>query len=315
MHCPRLDHFVRINNDGTVSRCGHMTGHPRFATLQDMDDSDWLKNAKLDFTKGIFPAECIRCQQTEQVNSESIRLNAIEFDKKQTIQDYLIVGGVLDNVCNSACFTCSETHSTKIGSLKSKNYEILDNSNKFWNLPLHRVVHLDVSGGEPSASKNYRYLLQNIPDSVQSIRINTNCSLIIPEIRNLIERGIHVTITVSLDGIDGVHDFVRWPIKWDKFYDNLMVYKNMGVQNLNTWTTINALNLGDLPNILKFVKENNLDHSYALLHTPKVLNVKYSNSMTVPFKDLIPGQVAVDIDNQFELDKFLKEQNKLRGIL
>jgi sulfatase maturation enzyme AslB (radical SAM superfamily) len=218
-------------------------------------------------------------------------------------------------VCNSACFSCNEQYSTKIGSLKSKTYFAVDNSDKFWQLPLDRVVHLDINGGEPSASKNYRYLLQNIPTNIRSIRINTNCSTVIPEISNLLDRRIHVTVTVSLDGIEDVHDYVRWPIKWDKFYKNLMAYNSLGIQELNTWTTVSALNIGDFDNILKFVKDHNLNHSYALLHDPSVLNVKYTNSKTVPFKDTLPGQIAVDADNQLELDEFITRQNALRGIL
>jgi sulfatase maturation enzyme AslB (radical SAM superfamily) len=221
----------------------------------------------------------------------------------------------LDNVCNSACQTCNENLSTKIGSLKSQDYIRIDNSNRFWSLPLDRVVHLDINGGEPSASKNYQDVLQNIPPNIKSIRINTNCSTVMSEISNLINRGIHVTVTVSLDGIEAVHDYVRWPIKWDKFYKNLMTYKNLGIQELNTWTTVSALNIGDFENILKFVKDHELNHSYALLQDPEVLNVKYSNSNTLPFKDVLPGQVAVDINNQLELDAFIAKQNTLRGII
>ena len=141
MYCPRLDHFVRFNPNGTVSRCGHMINPPEFESLTDMDSSTWLQSIRSNFDKDIFPDECIRCKETEQLNDASIRLNAIEFDKEQTQADYLTVGGVLDNVCNSACQTCNEHLSTKIGSLKSRDYIRIDNHKKFWNLPLERIVH------------------------------------------------------------------------------------------------------------------------------------------------------------------------------
>jgi sulfatase maturation enzyme AslB (radical SAM superfamily) len=314
MYCPRLDHFVRFNTNGTLSRCGHMTRAPEFSSLDEMESSAWLQNIKSSFNNSVWPNECVRCRQTEQINNTSIRLNAVEFDQKQTRQDYLTVGGVLDNICNSACQTCNENLSTKIGSLQSKTYIVVNNSKKFWQLPLDRVVHLDINGGEPSASKNYQEVLQNIPPNIKSIRINTNCSTVISEISHLINRGIDVTVTVSLDGIEATHDYVRWPIKWDKFYKNLMTYKNLGIHELNTWTTVSALNIGDFDNILKFVKDHELNHSYALLQDPAVLNVKYSNANTLPFKDVLPGQVAVDINNQLELDAFIEKQNTLRGI-
>ena len=314
MQCPRLNHFVRFNPDGTVSRCGHMVNPPRFSTLQDMENSNWLLSAKTNLEYGNWPVECIRCHETESVNNTSIRLNAIEFHKKQTLADYLIVGGVLDNICNSGCLTCDENHSTKIGSLLSKTYPIVDNANHFWKLPLERVVHLDINGGEPSASKNYKEILKNPPPNVESIRINTNCSLIIDEVQSLIDRGIHVTVTVSLDGIKEVHDYVRWPIKWDKFYDNLMYYKGIEKLELNTWTTVSALNINNFIAIKQFVAKHQLNHSYAFLHNPDPINVKYENNLTITCKNIFPGIVAIDKNNQEELDAFITNQKALRNI-
>jgi sulfatase maturation enzyme AslB (radical SAM superfamily) len=210
--------------------------------------------------------------------------------------------------------TCDQDHSTKIGSLISKQYPIVDNTNQFWALPLERITHLDINGGEPSASKNYRQVLANLPKNVKSIRINTNCSLVIPELDKIVAQGVKVTVTVSLDGIGPVHDYVRWPIEWDKFYSNLMKYQSMPITELNTWTTVSALNIGDFDNILAFVKEHNLLHSYALLNTPDELNVKYTNTLTLPYQNVIPGQVAVDRNNQIELDKFMTIQHTLRGM-
>ena len=293
MYCPRLDHFVRFNPTGTVSRCGHMVNAPEFDTLEEMDESLWLRNIKLSMHKGLWPVECVRCKETERLTQTSIRLNAIEFDKIQTNPEYLTVGGVLDNVCNSACLTCNENLSTLIGGLTSKTYPIVDNSSKFWDLPLNRVVHLDINGGEPSTSKNYKHILANLPPSIKSVRLNTNCSTVLDELITLADRGVDVTVTVSLDGIGAVHDFVRWPIKWDKFYKNLMVYKTMPVK-LNLWTTVSALNVDDLPNIIKFAREHDIDHSYAYLKLPAELAVENKGT---------PSSLA-----------YIQEQKRIRGM-
>jgi sulfatase maturation enzyme AslB (radical SAM superfamily) len=291
-----------------------MIDPPQFDTLADMETSQWLHDIKLHMEQETWPHECNRCQETESINKTSIRLNAIEFDKQQTQPDYFIVGGVLDNICNSGCITCNESLSTKIGSLKSKTFPIFNNIDKFWKLPLHRVVHLDINGGEPSASKNYKEILQNLPLSIKSVRINTNCSIIIEEIKDLINRDIKVTLTVSLDGIDKVHDFVRWPIKWSHFYKNLLYYKNIDKLDINTWTTVSALNIHNFIKIKQFANKQKLDHSYAFLHSPDPINVKYENSLTLPYKSLFPDLVAIDRNNQLELDNFIKEQKDLRNI-
>ena len=293
MNCPRLNHFVRFNPNGTVSRCGHMVDAPKFNTLEEMDESLWLRDIKLSMHKGLWPKWCERCKQTEQLNQTSIRLNAIIFDQLQKQEDYLSVGGVLDNVCNSACLTCDENYSTLIGGLKSKTYPIVDNSSKFWKLPMDRIVHLDINGGEPSHSKNYKHILANLPPSIKSVRLNTNCSTVLEELIPLAERGTQITVTVSLDGIGAVHDFVRWPIKWEKFYKNLLAYKAMPIQ-LNLWTTVSVLNVDDLPNIIEFAKEHNIDHSYAYLKSPAELAVKNKDT---------PESLA-----------YIQEQKRLRGM-
>lgn len=275
MYCPRLDHFVRFNPDSTVGCCGHMTNSPRFNSYAELQSSDWLVGIKKTMNDEQWPVECHRCKLTEQESNTSIRLDSIKRDQifKTLRTDYLIVGGVLDNVCNSGCLTCNAEHSTKIGGLTSKKYIKINNSDRFWSLPQERIVHLDINGGEPSYSKNYKHLLANLPKNVKSVRLNTNCSTVLEELWDLCDRGIHVTVTVSLDGIGAVHDLVRWPIKWDKFYANLQCYMAMPVR-LNTWTTVSALNVDDLPNILAFVKKEGIEHSYAYLTDPRELAVE-----------------------------------------
>lgn len=317
MQCPRLNHFVRLNHNGTVSRCGHMNNPPRFETLEELDNSQWLKTIISDLSDDKWPNECIRCKTTEELNQTSIRLNAIEFHKNQKKKDYLIVGGVLDNLCNSACQTCTEHLSTRIGSLKGRVIRI-NNINNFWKLPQDRITHLDINGGEPSYSPYYKEVLSNLPPNVESIRLNTNGNIILTELNDIASKGVDVTVTLSFDGISLVHDYVRWPVKWDTLLKNLMTYKSMPVK-LNLWTTVSVLNICDLKNIFDFVKEHNLDHSWALLETPQELNVRFKNKFTVAAKELLKGHpiadmLAIDVDNTKDLDNFINESDLLRKI-
>ena len=102
-----------------------------------------------------------------------------------------------------------------------------------------------------------------------------------------------MTVTVSLDGIREVHDFIRWPIEWDKFYKNLMKYKSMPV-NLNLWTTVSVLNEKQLPEIIAFAKLHGIDHEYAYLKHPAVLDVNNKD--------------------QASIDAYIQKQKQLRGI-
>lgn len=272
MYCPRLDHFVRFNPNGTVSRCGHMVNAPEYALLKDMEASSWLANTKELFKFGTWPAECQRCQEIEVDSPSSIRIHALALDELETQQDYLQVGGVLDNVCNAACQTCSPDCSTRIGALVSNNFPVVNNSKAYWNLPQERIRHLDINGGEPSYSKNYKKILSNLPPNLRTLRLNTNCNIVLEELTEIAQRGIEVTVTVSCDGIGPVHEFMRWPIPWETFYLNLLQYKTMPVK-LNLWTTVSILNVDDLPNIQAFAHEHGIDHGYAYLKHPHELSL------------------------------------------
>ena len=291
MHCPRLNHFVRFNHNGTVSRCGHMINAPQFNNLIEMENSAWLADIRNTMELGQWPSECVRCQETEP---NSIRQYAIHLDSiTQCDTSYLQVGGVLDNLCNAACQSCNENHSTRIGNLTGRSFPIVNNSTQYWSLPQDRIVHLDINGGEPSYSKNYKRILNNLPPNLQTLRLNTNCSTVLTELVDIAHRGIEVTVTVSCDGIGAVHDFVRWPITWQEFYKNLMIYKTMPVK-LNLWTTVSVLNIDDLPNIVAFASEHDIEHSYAYLKEPAELDINNKDKATV--------------------DAYITKQKQLRGL-
>jgi molybdenum cofactor biosynthesis enzyme MoaA len=270
-----------------------MVTPPQYLSLEAMEASSWLANIKELFKFGTWPKECQRCQEIETEHSSSIRIHAIALDKLETHKDYLQVGGVLDNVCNAACQTCTPEYSTRIGALNGKTFPVVDNSNCFWDLPQERIAHLDINGGEPSYSKNYKRLLTNLPPNLRTLRLNTNCNVVLTELTDLATSGIEITVTVSCDGIGPVHEFVRWPIKWETFYKNLMTYKTMPIK-LNLWTTVSILNVDDLPNIQAFAQEHGIDHSYAYLKKP--------------------WELSVDNTDVSARDAYISKQKQLRGI-
>ena len=332
MDCPRLKHYARLNWNGTVGRCGHMVNPKTFKTFDEMESSAWLRAIKDKMQNGVWPDECVRCQETEKLNGHSIRLSAMDRHRILYSQDkeYLIVGGVLDNICNSACISCNENLSTKIGSLKSKDYPRYNNYDKLQTFPLGKIFELDINGGEPSASKNYKKLLQNLPPNVKIIRINTNGSKFIEELPAILEKGVRIIITLSLDGVGGVHDYARWPIRWNKHQIIVKKYLELRERypklcNIDSWTTVSCLNAGDLDNICDYVEELKIGHQYGLLVSPQPMSIEYSNPFTArarekiknskydTVKNLLP-KIASKEDNTKELKQFLSKQDQLRNI-
>lgn len=325
MQCPRLKHFIRLQPSGKIGKCGHMVDAKEFDTVEQLESSVWLKEIENKMQNNIWPSECRRCQQTEEAMNDSIRLKSIKRHKilYPKHKKYLVVGGVLDNICNSACQTCNSKLSTKIGSLHNKKYFKFNNIENFWKLPHDRILEVDINGGEPTTSKNYRAMLDGLRDTVRIVRINTNGSRIIPEVEQLLKQKTMVIITMSFDGIDKTHDYVRWPIKFTNFKKTLNTYKELQKKykllKINFWTTVSALNICDFDNIIKFAKEQKIDHNWAYLNQPDALNVKYKNRFTTTAKTKLQNKevlknVAISKNNQNNLDLYIMKQDYLRKI-
>jgi radical SAM protein with 4Fe4S-binding SPASM domain len=320
MLCPRLQHFIRLNQDGTVGKCGHMVNAKGFDSYEELERSEWLKSLKNTMTQDRWPEECKRCEISEHVKGESIRTKSITRHKMlhPIRKDYLIVGGVLDNVCNSACQTCHSGLSTKIGSLESKNYPRVNNYEVFKKLPAERILELDVNGGEPTTSKNYKKILRELPDNIKIVRMNTNGSRIIAEIEDVLKRNIMVIVTMSFDGMGDVHDYVRWPVKWNDYKKTVDAYqrlqKTYKLLQLDMWTTVSCFNIKTLPDMINFAKNKRIPHDWSFLHQPSVLNVRYKNKFTSLAKVVNPNEIAIDRDNSKELEEFIAKQDHLRDI-
>ncbi len=320
MFCPRLDHFVRLNQNGSVGKCGHMVNAKGFESFEELEHSDWIKGIRESMSKDRWPDECRRCRQSEHVKGESIRTNSIARHKMlhPIRKDYLIVGGVLDNICNSACQSCNANLSTKIGSLESRDYPRIDNYHVFKKLPLDRVIELDVNGGEPTASKNYKKVLGELPANTKIVRMNTNGSRMIKELEEVLKKNIMVIVTMSLDGIGKVHDYARWPIKWTEYKKTVNAYQDLQKKyrllQLDFWTTVSCLNIKNLPEIINYAKNKGIPHDWAFLDNPSELNIRYKNKLTMVAKHISPKEIAVDEDNDSRLMEFIHRQDRLRGI-
>jgi len=326
MYCPRLDHFVRFNNTGTIGKCGHMTAAPEFPNWESMQKSSWLADIKKQMDNNQWPSECQSCQTTEHSSDpHSIRLNSIKRDTilSKIKTDYLILGGVLDNICNSACQSCNAGLSTKIGSLETKDYIKINNVSLFNKLPMEQVVELDLNGGEPTASPAYKKLLTDLPVNVKIIRVNTNGSRLLPNIKKILDKNIKLIVTLSLDGVGNVHDYVRWPITWKNYTSIVAQYVELKEQysnlTLEAWTTVHSLNVENFDAIVDYANQMHLNHDWAFLNTPRPLNPIYTNAFTVNAKNNLKDtnvalKIATHENNQQKLDSFIAKQDSIRNI-
>lgn len=305
-----------------------------------IDISDKIKLAK---TRKIFIEKvesniekfCSECLNREKFSyGVSDRQKVLKFiPEDATITNIYDLFLQIDNTCNAACVMCGphfsslwEKQVNPAYKLKnfSEQYEKLNNLDNWKNL-----TSVTLLGGEPLLSENNFIFLKNIPKPENvSLSFNTNGSVPIIDynIKNILVKFKKLSVTFSIDGIDDIFEYIRWPLKWDKVSKNIYEYANDDFQRKNIWgvnITVNPMNLIYLDKIFNYFKnkyKNKIYHdtistsvcygTWGLDATPKKLRQhieeKFGRNHTLvkmlESQPEIPGKFNTLIENMEYLD-------------
>jgi hypothetical protein len=226
------------------------------------------------------------------------------------------------NLCNLACRMCGPTDShtwyeqwaeyhnssdykdthgiVKLkrndkGRLFTEDYD-WHSSEDFWNQiesNIPNIEHVYMAGGEPMMIERHYEFLQKCIDLNQSkkmiIEYNTNMSNLPKRVLDMWTHFRQVRVGASIDGIEDVLEYQRWPIKWTQAYKNLQKLDEYAVNNSNiiAWLacTVTAYNVWHIPKFMKWKLERSgfkkinrtkkrpiITHHVA--HGPKRVNVR-----------------------------------------
>jgi hypothetical protein len=137
---------------------------------------------------------------------------------------------VLDTTCNAACIQCGSSQSSlwrnEIAS-RAHNYIHIQPESQIdskietikKNVDIQQVKIWHFWGGEPLLTDTHMKLLNQIEDlSSVSLAYTTNGSIFPDEdVLELWSKCKQVTIGISTDGIEDKFQYMRWPLKWDKW--------------------------------------------------------------------------------------------------
>lgn len=320
--CSRIQHYLRINVKGDVSPCCVMEDVPKFSTFEEMLESEWYSSLLEQQNTGKWPSECSICLEQEKHNQQSIRSISNKKDKilKKINPNYRVLDVNVTNVCNSACQTCSSRYSSYYAKIEGKK-KIIENGgeSKFKQYLNDDVLQIEISGGEPLYSKSHRKFLEDLPANVRWIRINTNGSLYY-DFTDILEKGIIIELTVSLDAIGKAFEYIRWPLKWADASENFDRWLSLRSRFPNRFKlgvnyTVSALNIGMIDEMKKWTSARNVGLSYNQLRFVDVLDIRYRNRFTKRSADIqYDFPIAWDRDNDAELERWLEMNDKMRKI-
>ena len=196
------------------------------------------------------------------------------------------------NLCNLKCRMCTGLYSKKLGeelneisqqdeafrqiagdTAKVHDFDWYDDN--FWNdleKYLPRINLLYLTGGAPTLVEGNYNFLQGLIDKGYakniSLVFNTNATNFQQRFLDTVSHFAHITFNLSIDGIKGVQEYIRYPSKWKAIEKNMFTLMDKIKDSKHTQfnlvftPTVNVLNVGSFDKLVNwayhFATNNNL---------------------------------------------------------
>jgi len=233
-------------------------------TVEDIWYSDFYRNTRQQMLDGVLPDSCRICKLMEETGDQSKRQwdNFVYNKFIGDVNDFISLDVPLpinfdvrpSNKCNLECVMCNGIVSTSI-SQRVKEYKKeagLDNfviqEGKDWKDHNHIIQYvkensdkiriLKLDGGEPFLLPEVLDVIDYLVETGDSkhIRISFISNGTVVRSKWFSEKLIHfenVKLTISLDAVGDVLNYVRYPSKWSAVDSNLRLFKQMSDEYKN----------------------------------------------------------------------------------
>ena len=286
-----VNHGLGITWQGILTPCcqwypeGNQDLEYRWDQYQGYNDN--VRPAILkDFDQGIRHVGCTKCFREEDLGYTSLRQRANELHPEthatpsvdNPIYNFEIR---LGNHCNLRCIMCGTYASSAWHQERSQNPEAFDRINmirqhpqpdKWWENPayiefltekLKDAVSIDISGGEPfplpSTWKILDILIASNNTGVR-LQFNTNLTRVPPVLVDKLKLFTNVWISVSLEGVGDMNDYLRYPSRWEEISANMILLQEAlpgVVKNINH--TLQHASVYSLPALVDYAKSREID--------------------------------------------------------
>lgn len=277
-------------------------------SIEEIINSDYFKQTRLEMLAGKIPEACKRCFQEESAGVRSKRVEenekfnftedlarALTYEDGSIPVNFKFLELRLGNLCNLRCRTCNPVSSTQwhlqYQSLKSEltfitNYDRKINSSwtesdKFWEELLDHSKDLEliyVNGGEPTlVEKHWKYLEKLIEHGLNekiTLWYNINLTNLPDNLIELWKKFKKVQVTCSIDDLGDRNSYIRIGAKWDLIISNLDKIQSLKWCEVSVCQTISWLNVYYVDEFNKFMKNRGLHVHLNYVYDPEFLSIK-----------------------------------------
>jgi len=291
--------------------------------------SDRMKKIREDMQNNKRRPECSFCYGLEEKGIDSPRnwrynsLAPFDENRKKIFPTEIAEHSVelklriFGNQCNLACYMCVPRNSSMRGKemeaigmhevfgFEKKLYSEITISNDRYDemvehlIQYHRYIGaLAILGGEPFTMPRVKDFLTRLPNPDGKIQLifNTNLAQVawLPEFHKKFPR---LSLIVSCDHYGDKLAWIRYPIKVNKFEDNLRRSKEMSAMTTIS-CTISRLNAPDMREIHDYYRDNfDIIVSFNPVHEPPALSAK---QLSMEQKSIVLGRLKSWVHQEFD---------------
>jgi MoaA/NifB/PqqE/SkfB family radical SAM enzyme len=244
-----------------------------------------LPELKQEFINGLRPAACKKCWKLEDAGIESRRQmenrfldyaldRDIELIAKDAIDgkaSVMLYQFDLGSLCNSTCVTCSPRSSTSWQKLVKKQISIKQENTKVQRtfeiqkekINWKNLKRINFIGGEPLLIEQSFKVLENLQlhdntDCLISFITNTSVKLTDKHLRSF-EKFNNISCCVSIDGVESLFEYIRYPLQWTDLLENLNQYRKV-FRDVVVSFTVSNLNIHERDKIIKWFDSQGLKY-------------------------------------------------------
>lgn len=287
--CPFTKHGLTVRSDGLVAPCcawEYKDVRPVFYTNENFKST--FDNIEKNLNNNVWPAGCIECEAGEQAGKTSMRSRAIRDNTFANSVGIEYWDFKLNTTCNLMCKMCGAHSSSSWTRESHKHPEIAKtyhgNGRNKPKLFKHKdgieieyfypyLIHakfVKFTGGEPFLIPEVRQCVEFLVDSEASYNIRlhfiTNGTQDITDWIPLFKQFKHVFLSISIDAVGELYEYIRQGASWEQVSSNLIAIKNFNLPNLklNIIGLPMSINHGKLVEVEQWCKNNNIDYSEAI---------------------------------------------------
>ncbi len=313
---------LNFEPNGKVVPCCLTSHHNYFAgdlttqTIDEIWNSDNMKNLRKQMINGEKPSICETCWKKEDVTGVSGRhYHNRDFpDVLEKIPDITLEDGTctemdlkywdfrFSNLCNFKCRSCGPRYSSawvpdakKLGYTDQEkvwNIEAVGNTPKidFLEDQINNVKRIYFAGGEPLLMPEHWQILDKLVENKKfdvKLSYNTNCSTLEYGKKNVVDYWKQwnlgkLEVWPSIDEIGGRAELIRSGTVWSKVEENLKTLMQHDNIILRPGITIGAWNVFRLPEIITHLRELGVIRRHPIIHQYINFNNFFINLLDYP---------------------------------